>query len=182
MFDQEPCIIVEVVGHPTTSDGDDISASPNVSSKLESLTQSLERLVQSVAADADLEEHALLEEGEVFVPSLSVSGENPTSNTSETEAKIKLSHEDLFNCLETCGADISMGLRPGLATRINTACAKNLNWPKKRFKSIICLRLPLNFGMICPITPKDENWGCSYQAYQKVTRLLKFTPSKETVG
>ena len=82
----------------------------------------MERLVQSVAADADLDEHALLEEGEVFVPSLSVSGENPSiSNTSETEAKIKLPDEDLFNSLETCGADISIGLRPGLATRINTA-------------------------------------------------------------
>ena len=105
MSDQEPRILAEVVGHPPAGDGDDISASPDVSSRLEALTQSVERLVQSM----------------VFDPSLSVSGEHPsTSNTSETEVKVQLPDEDLLNSPETCGADISTGL----ATRIDTACTK----------------------------------------------------------
>ena len=121
MSDQEPRILAEVVGHPPAGDGDDISASPDVSSRLEALTQSVERLVQSMAADADFDELSLLEEGEVFDPSLSVSGEHPsTSNTSETEVKVQLPDEDLLNSPETCGADISTGL----ATRIDTACTK----------------------------------------------------------
>ena len=121
MSDQEPRIIAGVVGHPPAGDGDHIFASPDVSCWLEALTQSVERLVQSRGADVDFDELSLLDEGEVFDPSFSVSGENPpTSNTSETEEKIQLPDKYLFNSPEACGADISTGL----ARRINTACTK----------------------------------------------------------
>jgi hypothetical protein len=62
-----------------------------------------------------------------------------------------------LNSPEECGDEISAGL----TTRIDLACTK------KQVKSVICVlrnvlfcrlqRLIQNFGMICPITLKDEN-------------------------
>ena len=169
MSDQEPRILAEVVSHPPAGDGAAISASPDVSSQLEALTQSVERFVQSMAAHADFDKLSLLEEGEVFDPSLSVSGEHPsTSHTSETEVKVQLPNEDLFNSPEACGADISTGL----ATCINTACTKKpaneklVKIQERYLRPLNCshMLVPKVNPELCPIPPKDENWG--YRAFK----------------
>ena len=75
MFDNEPRIISENVSHPAGG-GDAISNSAAVVSKLDALTQSVERLVHTMSADTDFDESILLKDAEKFYPSRSISGEN----------------------------------------------------------------------------------------------------------
>jgi hypothetical protein len=121
MSDNEPRIIDEIDSHPSAGGGAAISNSVAVVSKLDALTQSVERLVQSISADVVFDEDVLLEDGEIFDPSLSISGENNSNeNTTEKDAIVALPDDDLFNSPEECGDEISACL----ATRIDSACTK----------------------------------------------------------
>ena len=74
-----------------------------------------------MSADVVFDEDVLLEDREIFDPSLSISGENNSNeNTTEKDAIVALPDDDLFNSPEECGDEISAGL----ATRIDSACTK----------------------------------------------------------
>ena len=62
MSDNEPRIISEYVSHPAGG-GDAISNSAAVVSKLDALTQSVQRLVHTKSADTDFDESILLKDG-----------------------------------------------------------------------------------------------------------------------
>ena len=172
MSDNEPRIIEEIDSHPSAGGGAAISNSVAVVSGLDALTQSVERLVQTMSADVVFDEDVLLEDGEIFDPSLSISGENNSNeNTTEKDAIVALPDDDLFNSPEECGDEISAGV----TSRIDLACTKKpVRSSFWRFKSVTCVlravpfcwlqKLIQSFGMICPITLKDENWG--YKAFK----------------
>ncbi|CAB3992897.1 Hypothetical predicted protein [Paramuricea clavata] len=74
-----------------------------------------------MSADVVFDEDVLLEDGEIFDSSFSISGENNSNeNTTENDAIVALPDNDLFNNLEECGDQISANL----ATRIDSACTK----------------------------------------------------------
>ena len=78
---------------------------------LDALTQSVESLVQTMSGDAVSTKMFLLEDGEIVGPSLSISGENnSTENTTEKVGIVALPDDDLFNNSEECGDEISVGL------------------------------------------------------------------------
>jgi hypothetical protein len=121
MSDNEPRIIEEIDSHPSAGGGAAISNSVAVVSGLDALTQSVERLVQTMSADVVFDEDVLLEDGEIFDPSLSISGENNSNeNKTEKDAIVALPDDDLFNNLEECSDEISASF----ATRIDSACTK----------------------------------------------------------
>jgi hypothetical protein len=121
MSDNEPRIIEEIDSHPSAGGGPAISNSVAVVSGLDALTQSVERLVQTMSADVVFDEDVLLEDGEIFDPSLSISGENNSNeNKTEKDAIVALPDDDLFNNLEECSDEISASF----ATRIDSACTK----------------------------------------------------------
>ena len=106
MSDNEPRIISEYVSHPAGG-GDAISNSAAVVSKLDALTQSVQRLVHTKSADTDFDESILLKDGEIFDPSRSISGENgPLDNPTERVADLELPDDNLFDSPVVCGNDI----------------------------------------------------------------------------
>ena len=64
-----------------------------------------------MSGDAVSTKMFLLEDGEIFGPSLSISGENNSNeNTTEKDGIVALPDDDLFNNPEECGDEISVGL------------------------------------------------------------------------
>ena len=121
MSDNEPPIVVENVAHLSAGGVDVISNPATVASKLDALTQSVERLFHTMSAEADFDESVLLEGGEIFDPSLLITGDHGQFDTAtEKGTDLELPHGDLFDSPEVCGDDISAGL----ATCIDASCTK----------------------------------------------------------
>ena len=110
--------------HSLARGGDNVSPSVNIASKLDALTESVNRLVGVMVPDpatSFVDEESLLDDdpGE-FDPSLSLSGDGnlQTSRNEGLASTELLPDEDLFNEAEECGTDISANL----AKRVNTTC------------------------------------------------------------
>ena len=74
-----------------------------------------------MSAEADFAKSVLLEEGVIFDPSLSISGDHrQLGNATERGIDLELLDDDLFDSPEVCGDDILAGL----ATRIISSCTK----------------------------------------------------------
>ena len=112
--------------HSLARGGDDISPSVNILSKLDVLTESVNRLVGVMVPDpatSFVDEESLLDDDPCeFDPSLSLSGDGDlqTSRNEGLASTELLPDEDLFNAAEERGTDISADL----GKRVDTACTK----------------------------------------------------------
>ena len=124
MSDNEPHIIEQIDSHHSAGGADTIS---NLSllclGLIYTLTQSVERLVQTMTACQAMlisMKMFLLEDGQLFDSSLSISGENNSNeNTTEKDAIVAFPDDDLFNSPVEYGDGISAGL----ATLIDLSCS-----------------------------------------------------------
>ena len=112
--------------HFLARDGDKVSPPVNIESKLDTLTESVNRLVGVMVPDpatSFVDEESLLDDdpGE-FDPSLSLrdDGNLQTSRNEGLVSTELLPEEDLFNEAEECRTDISVDL----TKRLDTACTK----------------------------------------------------------